>query len=59
MKWNTVQFISGGSERDTGKVMVIVMMTVMMVVMVMVSEQFSNGRGPSSSVMGLKWTQAK
>ena len=59
VKWDTVQFIIGGSERDTGNVMVIVMMTVMMVVMVMVSEQLSNGTGPSSSVMGLKRTQSK
>ena len=59
VKWDTVQFISGASERDTGKVIVIVMITVMMVVMVMVSEQLSNGTGPSSSMMGLKRTQAK
>ena len=33
MKWGGVQFIGGGSERDTGEVVVMAMMMVMMMVM--------------------------
>ena len=35
VKWGRIQFISGGSERDTGEVVVMAMMMMMVMAVVM------------------------